>query len=268
MHRYTLFLFSLCIITVIAGVVFWRMHSEVPAPVIVEEYTPVRNDTLPPIVSDRTQPTTPPSPKPLSMTTPDTTKRIVRSVPFTSQAPTGQWKDDRFQDGCEEASVLMAMRWVQGSNHITPQEATTEIVSIAAYEQEKYGTYHDTSAEDTLARIIIDYFQYTKASIKTKIGVKDIRDALYAGGIVIAPMNGQKLGNPNFTRPGPERHMLVVIGYDPATDEFITNDPGTRKGAGYRYSARVLVEALLNYPTGYHESLTGNEGTSMIVVSK
>ena len=69
-------------------------------------------------------------------------------------------------------------------------------------------------------------------------------------------MNGQKLGNPFFTAPGPERHMLVVIGYDPEKLEFITNDPGTRQGEAYRYPVNVLWLAIRDYPTGDHEPIT------------
>lgn len=274
MRRYTPILFILSIAVVVggAGILAKRMNpvpmrDEVP----IEEYPVVPENTpeVLPVVPSTGSPAQPvevvPAPKPV--TKPDSSKRIVYAVPFTSQAPLGQWSDDRHQDGCEEASVLMAMRWVQGKK-ITSSEATSEIESIAAFEQKEYGTYHDTSAEDTLARIINGYFHYTKASVKAGIGPKEIRDALYAGNVVILPMNGQKLGNPNFTSPGPERHMLIVIGYDPVTDQFITNDPGTRKGAGYRYTSNVLQGALLNYPTGHHEPLTGSEGTAMILVSK
>jgi hypothetical protein len=46
--------------------------------------------------------------------------------------------------------------------------------------------------------------------------------------------------------------MLVVLGYDPRTDEFITNDSGTRHGQSYRYPAARLIRAAVNYPTGNH----------------
>lgn len=276
MQRYTLLFFmsSIVVVVVVAGVVAKQMNSR-----SIEQYSSEEVYSLVSEIPEESPAVVPPVdnapsqavgvvPPPKNTQTPDQTKRIAYAVPFTSQAPLGQWEDDRYQDGCEEASVLMAMRWVQGKKSIAAQEATTQIEAMAAFEQNNYGTYHDTSAEDTLARIITGYFHYTKASVKTGIGAKDIRDALYAGNVVILPLNGQKLGNPNFTRPGPERHMLIVIGYDPVTDEFITNDNGTRKGAGYRYKTRVLEGALLNYPTGYHQPLTGTEGTAMIVVSK
>src|SRR3989338_9613961 len=74
-------------------------------------------------------------------------KVFIENVPFTTQAPFADWEDDRQQDGCEEASVLMAIRWIRGQG-ITKQEALDEILAMSAYELEKYGSYHDTSAED------------------------------------------------------------------------------------------------------------------------
>lgn len=197
---------------------------------------------------------------------PDTKKRILQKVPFIAQAPFGDWKNPRQQDGCEEASSLMAVLWARGKT-MTPQQGLTEILTIAAYEEKTVGTYHDTSAEDTLKHVINGYFQYTNARVRTNITTNDIRDELYKGNIVIIPANGQKLGNPNFTAPGPERHMLVIIGYNPAIDRFITNDPGTRKGAGYQYTPNAIQRSLLNYPTGHHEPIV-TPSTAMIVVSK
>jgi hypothetical protein len=80
-------------------------------------------------------------------------------------------------------------------------------------------------------------------------------------------MNGQKLGNPYFSGAGPERHMLLVRGYDPIKKQFITNDPGTKRGENYRYSESTIMNSILVYPTGYHEP-TDESLKGMIVVKK
>lgn len=36
---------------------------------------------------------------------------ILYDVPFAAQAPFGEWSDKRQQDGCEEVSALMAVKW-------------------------------------------------------------------------------------------------------------------------------------------------------------
>lgn len=191
---------------------------------------------------------------------------VNHAVPFTSQAPTGQWDDDRQQDGCEEASALMAMAWVKGET-LTSQKALEEILAISDYEQATYGEYRDVSLTDVENWIFKDYFKYTKVKRVDHITANDIIKALQGGGVVLLPLNGQKLGNPNFTPPGPERHMLLVRGYDPKTQEFITNDPGTRKGSGYRYSVMTIMESILVYPTGHHEPADAGL-KSMLVVTK
>ena len=94
---------------------------------------------------------------------------------------------------------------------------------------------------------------------------EDIKKALSENRLVIVPTDGQKLKNPNFTQPGPPRHMLVIVGYDDTTREFITNDPGTRKGEGYRYSQDVLYEAILDYPTGKHLPVTSSDKVMLTV---
>lgn len=207
------------------------------------------------------------SAKPTASISPSVKLVLLSDVPFTSQAPFGGWDDPRQQDGCEETSSLMAVYWAQHKT-LTPDQALAEILAAADYEQATYGSYHDTDAQDTVTRIIKGYFKYTNATARSNINVEDIKKELYAGHIVLTPMNGQKLGNPNFTGGGPERHMLVIIGYDPAKNQFITNDPGTRKGKGYRYSAAVIQGALREYPTGDHLPITDESRTAMIVVSR
>lgn len=191
---------------------------------------------------------------------------ILYKVPFTPQAPYANWDDQRQQDGCEEASALMAMRWVTGKR-LSRKEALQEILAMSAFQQENYGHNHDTSAKDTVERIFKVYFKYNKVELRENIHVADIKEALVKGQLVLLPMNGQKLGNPYFHQPGPLKHMLVVIGYDPKTDEFITNDPGTKRGAGYRYAASIIEGAFRDYPSSSRGPLT-TPANVMIVVSK
>jgi hypothetical protein len=191
---------------------------------------------------------------------------VLLDVPFTAQAPFGEWNNPIFQDGCEEAAVLMAIRWAKGGG-LTKEEAKSEIIKLADYQKDKYGEYRDTSSEDTVIRIIRGYFGYSQAEVKRSIAVDNIIKELMNGNLVITPMNGQKLGNPHYTSPGPERHMLVIRGYDSKTKEFITNDPGTRLGEKYRYKEEVLYNAIRDYLTGYHLPIEKEEKV-MIVVRK
>ena len=190
---------------------------------------------------------------------------ILLEVPFTSQAPFGNWDNDIFQAACEEASILMAMRWVRGEA-LSKEEAEKEIRAISEFELKTYGDFHDRSALDT-AQLIKDYFNYENIEALENIKPDDIKKELLKGNLVIAPINGQKLNNPFYTRPGPVEHMLVIIGYDSQTKEFITNDPGTKHGQKYRYPETILEAALRDYKTGYHEPIEEIK-KAMIVVKQ
>lgn len=198
---------------------------------------------------------------------PSTFSEVVQisGVPFTAQAPFGEWQDPRQQDGCEEAASLMAVLWTQGKPYITKEEAKETILAISAYQTDTYAEYRDTSAADTLERIIKGYFNYFHAELKTITGRQEIIRELQDGNVVIAPMNGQALNNPNFTPPGPERHMVLVYGYDPGADQFITNDPGTRQGENYLYATTLFFDAIRDYPTGYHVPIETVEKRVIVV---
>jgi len=193
-------------------------------------------------------------------------KFIDNKVPFTSQAPTGNWDDERQQDGCEEASALMAVYWAEGKT-LNSSIALKEILGASDYELKAHGEFRDISVDDVVAWTFKEYFKYSKAVVMRNVTIADMVAELEKGNVIVAPMNGQKLGNPYFTAPGPERHMLLIRGYDPAKKQFITNDPGTKRGAGYRYNETVLYNALLAYPTGYHETISGTP-KHIIIVSK
>lgn len=187
---------------------------------------------------------------------------LIPDVPFTVQAPFGEWGDPTFQDACEEASMIMAEAWATGET-LTKESAKAKIQALATFQKKKFGHAVDTSIQDT-AWLLNEYF-HVFGTVRTSIEKEDIKKALSENRLVIVPTDGQKLKNPNFTQPGPPRHMLVIVGYDDTTREFITNDPGTRKGEGYRYSQDVLYEAILDYPTGKHLPVTSSDKVMLTV---
>lgn len=193
-------------------------------------------------------------------------KIIISGVPFTTQAPLANWADPRQQNGCEEASALMVMSWVKGET-LSKEEAVSEIINISNWLDEKYGFFIDTSTQDTLDWIFKDYFQYDQVERFSNVNQQQIINELAKGNLVVAAFDGRKLNNPNFVAPGPTTHMLVITGYDPISDQFITNDPGTRNGENYRYSSQTLYGAIRDYPTGHHEEITVFE-KNIIVIKK
>lgn len=192
------------------------------------------------------------------------TKKVLQNVPFTSQAPYGRWSDLRQEDGCEEASSLMAVKWARGET-LSKAEALAAITGSSDYTLKKYKEYRDISITDTLNWIIRDYFNYPKASIKNNVSLDGIIAEINKGNIVIAPMNGQLLSNPNYKAPGPPNHMILIRGYDPQKKVFITNDPGTRRGELYQYDAKVLFNAIRVYNTGFREPIKQVEKNVIVV---
>jgi len=197
-------------------------------------------------------------------------KKIEQTVPFVIQAPFGNWEDPNFQNACEEASMIMAMGWVDGEKTISPQEAQKRILEIIDFENKTFGYSTDTNASD-VERIFREHFKHENVHAMKNITLEDVKTEIQKGSVVIVPAFGRALENPNFTQPGPVAHMLVIIGYDPLTRQFITNDPGTRKGAGYKYDESLLFEAIWEYPSGASDPplpTAGNVKKALISVSK
>lgn len=169
------------------------------------------------------------------------------SVPFTSQAPTGNWAQP-WQDFCEEASVAMAVHFVWGVP-LTPMFAEMEMQIIKQYQQIVFKKYKDTSASET-AYILANLFGFKHIRIQTIRSSDEIKKELTAGNIIIAPAAGRMLKNPYFTPPGPLYHMLVIKGFDDKQGIFITNDPGTRRGNGFAYSQSRLFDAIHDWNGG------------------
>lgn len=191
-------------------------------------------------------------------------KIFLPEVPFTSQAPSGKWSDQRQQDACEETVSLMAVKWARNEK-INSHTIEAEIINLANWEQKKYGSFVDTSASSTALRILKTYFNFNNFSYQENITAAQIITYLEQGNLVIAPTNGKKLKNPYFSHGGPERHMVLIIGYDSDKQEFITNDPGTRHGHNYRYPANVLFAAIRDYPTGNHQPIKGVRKNIIII---
>lgn len=194
------------------------------------------------------------------------TKLLISSVPFTSQAPLGEWTDPRQQGGCEEASVLIAGSWATQTPIGDSNQALQKILELSRLSEEMFGSFHDSSARDTL-KLYQKYWQVQTGSVAYDIELTDIKKALADGQIVMVPADGRLLNNPNFTNGGPDRHMLVIIGYDDKTKMFTTSEPGTRKGANYRYSYEVMLNAINDYPTGDHLPITTTQ-KAMIIIPK
>ncbi len=160
-------------------------------------------------------------------------------VLFVSQAPYSNW-DELHEEACEEAAMIMAVKYFKKENlsaHIMEQG----ILNLIKWE-EANGYKVDLNANEAV-EILKSYFTVS-AEATDEVTVEEIKKKLLASNLIVVPSAGRQLGNPNFTGDGPIYHMLVIRGYDDKTGEFITNDPGTRKGEGYRYKYQKLIDAV------------------------
>jgi hypothetical protein len=171
--------------------------------------------------------------------------QVKLGVPFLAQAPFGIW-DPLHEDACEEASLIMAKYFFDKNKNLTPTAGDVEIIKMVRYEEQNgYGL---SITMEQLAEIIRDYYGIRNYRIEKNITAEDIKKELAEGRPVIVPAAGKILPNPNFRNGGPLYHMLVVIGYD--KNGFITNDPGTRKGEGFRYTFNALYNAIHDWNGG------------------
>ena len=163
------------------------------------------------------------------------------SVPFTSQAPQGNWGSP-WKDYCEEASVVMAAHFMWRMP-LSPEIADFEMGLIRQFEIAAFGRWRDTGIEET-ADILRRLYGFSGIKTTLIASPEDMKKELSAGKIIIAPTAGRLLKNPYFTPPGPLYHMVVIRGFDEEKQAFIVNDPGTRRGEGLRYPTDVLFYAI------------------------
>jgi hypothetical protein len=199
----------------------------------------------------------------LSVPTPTTTQKssVNLPVPFTAQAPTGNW-DTLHNEACEEASAIMAMTYYNDSyKNITKLDSNfveEQLTKLTDWEMQTFGYNLDINSEETVKMITANY--PLNAKVQNNFTFDDIKKELNQNHLVLIPVNGQLIGNPNYKQPGPKYHVLVIRGYSDASVGtqapsgaaersalLITNDPGTRNGQNYIYDFKTLYDANGNW---------------------
>lgn len=176
------------------------------------------------------------------MPAPPASKEI--EVPFTSQAPQGNWHEP-WQNACEEASIVMIQNFYKDTT-LDPAQARQQILDVFTLKKLSAPASKDESLE-RIAEIINSGDLTWQARVVDNPSLAEIKEELAANHPVIAPVYAPLLKNPNYTSPGPSYHVIVIVGYDDAKGEFITNDPGTDQGQDYSYPYDVLMNALHDY---------------------
>ncbi len=184
-------------------------------------------------------------------------RSIKIKVPFTSQAPTGNW-DQLHEEACEETSLLMIKYHKDGRELVLSSEAEKDIQQISQYIKNNLSNKEDLNINE-LKELSEKYFKISNTKIINNPSIEDLEKELSLGNLIVAPMAGRELNNPFFKNPGPLYHMLVISGYDGDKKEFTTQDPGTKRGKDFIYPYETILKAIHDFPDKKENILMGEK---------
>ncbi len=176
------------------------------------------------------------------------TEPIVElAVPFVAEAPDGNWTG-AWKDACEESSMAMVDNFYRGKTSVSVADAKKYMQMLFDVEKKLYRSNMNSSSPQLTH--LIDAYSDFSSTVKTDPTIEDIKKELDARHPVISLHRGAELKNKNvaFLASGSSYHVLVVTGYDDASREFITNDPGDRvAGEAHRYGYDLFMHSLHDY---------------------
>ena len=164
-------------------------------------------------------------------------------IPFTTQAPFGSWAQP-WQDFCEEATIVMVDSFYTG-RQLDKYTARDELLKIDRIKQNHLGSSLDEDAEK-MTNLVNNFLSWEIKTVENPT-LKQIKTEIDANRPIIFLVHGKYLYNPYFRNGGPDYHTVLVSGYDDETQEFITQEPGTRYGNNFRYKYDTLLNALHDY---------------------
>lgn len=184
---------------------------------------------------------------------------------FIPQAPFHDWSEP-WQNACEEAALLTVHHYIQGDKSVSPAQVKQEIQAMLNWQDKYFGSHKDLVAAE-VAEMAREYLGYENVEVAYDVTIEDIKREIAANNPVVIPAAGRTLNNPNFTAPGPVYHMLTVIGYTEST--IITNDPGTRKGAGFTYTYDNFYNSIHDFVAGANQqpALMKQGRRAMVVIN-
>lgn len=164
-------------------------------------------------------------------------------VPFTSQAPYGNWAEP-WQNACEEATIAMVDAYYTNDNFSSPAHARDEILHIFDLKEQMFGYSLDETV-DVMTAIINTHLSWHAYTVDNP-SIAQIKAEIDAKRPVILPASGVELSNP-FFHSDPNYHTVVITGYDDDTREFITHEPGTQHGLDFRYSYDKIIASMHDF---------------------
>ncbi len=166
------------------------------------------------------------------------------SVPFTSQAPAGNWAEP-WQNACEETAIVMINDYYAKST-LTEEKAIEEISTILTAKEQNFGVSKNENLETMLGMIKAAKLNW-RARIVVDPSLDDMKNELAEGRPIIVPVDARLLTNPYYDIVTPEYHVIVLSGYDNVSQQFYSQDPGTDKGHNFAYRFDELMNANHDY---------------------
>lgn len=169
---------------------------------------------------------------------------VTLAVPYVSEAPEGVWSGP-WINGCEESSITMIEYYYRSHAAVSIPMAKENMQKLFAMQDEIWGSNADADAYRT--DYLITHQSSFNSEIVTNPTLEQIKTELQQKRPVISFHYGKDLHNPNipFATYGSYYHVIVLIGYDDETQEFIAHDNGDHPtGEQHRYSYDTIMNSL------------------------
>lgn len=228
----------------------------IPTPILTPSPTstptPIPNPSPTPVPTPTSTPSPTPTPTPIESPSPTPTPvvgegKVQLAVPYISEAPDGIWSGP-WKNACEEASITMIEKYYNGIYNPSIQESKDFMWMLFTKQNELWGSNADADAYRTDI-LINDYTSYN-SQIVLNPTIEQIKAQIDQGNPVVSFHYGKLLYNPGipFLATGSYYHVMVIIGYDDTTGDFITHDDGDIKtGVAHRYEYGLFMNSLADF---------------------
>lgn len=154
--------------------------------------------------------------------------RVNLDVPFTSQAPEGNWGSP-FDHSCEEASVLMIHYYIDKKVFDNPATTAGELKEMNDFEQAKYGVYWEPLAKAASNWRECEAASYLSVTDLTR-EIKNGNPLVFWGVLPVSNLTNcsWKTADGKAVKAYKETHVRLVIGFiGPQNNpsKIIINDP-------------------------------------------
>lgn len=201
---------------------------------------------------------------------------LIPNVPYTVQAPDGDW-DAAHQEYCEAAAVTMVGLYYRGAtfpgNVIPAATANADMAQVVAWERATWPGQLNLSLQE-VAQDGAHFYGLTSTVVP--LDLTAIQRYLAGGQPVIIPVMTH--GGPGGTMINPHYgtedvyHVIVLIGYNAAQGIVYTNDAGISQGQDLAYSWTTLqtaVESMTHTTVDQSGApVPSSQGMSMLVFAR